>query len=216
MRLLRAMAFLALGILGPALASAQPVAVDAEGFVGFAASPGTDSFLDPQLDYRAMATYGAGVNLRWTTQFSTDLSVSSAKPQLRILDASIFGGFQAPGTVRTTPLTLVVQWHFLGLHAIDPYVGVGAAWVFASNASLYSFVLDGTNVSGVDVQDQIAFVADAGVRFKLFGPVGFLIDARYMPFKFDATILHGNGDPPLELKLRADQFLVGLGFSVRF
>jgi outer membrane protein W len=216
MRRLVAVTFFFAGILGPMWVSAQPLPVDVEGFVGFAASPGVDSFLAPQLDYRTIATYGVGVNLRWTTQFSTDISVSSAKPGLRILDASIFGGFQAPGTVRTTPLALIVQWHFLGVHAIDPYVGVGAAWVFASDASLYPFVLDGTNVSGVDVEDRIAFVADAGVRFKLFGPVGFLIDARYMPVKLDATVLHGNGDPPLELNLRADQFLVGLGFSVRF
>jgi outer membrane protein W len=195
---------------------AQPAKIDVEGFYGFASTTGVDGSHSPLLDYRSIANYGGGVNLRWMPQFSTSLTVSTANPSLRLGNSSEFADFLTFGTVRTTPLALVAQWHFLGLRAIDPYVGVGAAWVFASNASLYPYVVGATNVAGVDFDDKIAFVADTGVRFNVFGPVGFLFDARYMPLDLDATVRFKDGAQSAEVSVKSNQFLVGFGVSVRF
>jgi outer membrane protein W len=195
--------------------SAQPIKIDVEGFYGLATSTGVDGHVAPQLDYRTIANYGGGVNLRWTTQFSTDLSVSSSRPVLRLGDFQ-FADFLFFGTTHTTPLSLSVQWHFLGLQTFDPYVGVGGAWVFASKADLYPFVLTGTNVTGVDFEDKLGFVANAGFRVNLFGPVGFLFDFKYIPLDLDATIALKNALPPVSTRFKADQFLLGLGASVRF
>jgi hypothetical protein len=195
---------------------AQPVKIDVEGYYGLAQSPNVDGYRAPQLDYRTRAMYGGGVNVRWIPQLSTLFTASTAEPSLRLIGDPAFEDFPTVGQARTTPLAVIAQWHILGLSSIDPYVGAGAAWVLASDLSVDPALFDRTPVRSVTLDDQLAFVADAGARFRLFGPVGFLVDVRYIPVHLDATVRFENGDVLGDVDVKADQFLFGFGLSFRF
>ena len=206
------------GLIAATPVLAEPVRIDVEAFYGISQSASSVSgILDPNLDYRSAAYYGGGVNVRWTSQFSTLVSAASVEPGLRLTGLSEAEDFPFVGTVRTTPLSLIVQWHPLGLGAIDPYVGAGGAWVLTSNAALFSFVYEETTIGAVVFEDRFAFVADAGARFGLVGPLGLLVDVRYMPFTSDATVELSTATPfGIPIEVQADPFLFGFGLSFRF
>ncbi len=207
-----------LGLCASAWASGQPLQIDVEGFYGISQSATSVSgILDPNLDYRSAAYYGGGVNLRWTALLSTLVSAASVKPGLRLTGLPEAEDFPFVGTVRTTPLSLIVQVHPLGLGEIDPYVGVGVAWILTSNADLFSFIPEETRIGAVVIEDGAAFVAEAGARFSLFGPVGFLVDVRFMPPRFDGSVELTTATPfGIPIEIEADPFLFGFGLSFRF
>ncbi len=197
---------------------AEPVHVDVEAFYGISQSATSVSgILDPNLDYRSAAYYGGGVNLRWTSHFSTLISAASVEPGLRLTGLSEAEDFPFVGTVRTTPLSLILQWHPFGPGTIDPYVGAGGAWVLTSNADLFPFVYEETTIGAVVFEDRFAFVADAGARLNLFGPLGLLVDVRYMPLNLDATVQLSTATPfGIPIEVEADPLLFGFGLSFRF
>ena len=195
----------------------EPVRIDVEGFYGVPESATSAiSAVDPHLDFRSVAYYGGGVNLRWSSAFSTVVSAASMNPGVRLTGFAAAGDFPFVGTARTTPLSLIVQWHPLGESRIDPYVGAGASWVLASDAELLPVVIEATPIVAVALDDRVAFVAEAGARLNVFGALGVLVDVRYMPLTLDATVHLSTAEFGIPIEVEADPFLFGFGLSLRF
>jgi hypothetical protein len=205
-------------VLGSAAAlCGEPIRIDVEGFYGVPESAtSADDAIAPHFDYRSVAYYGGGVNLRWLPELSTLVSAASLEPGVRLTGFAPAGDYPYVGTVRTTPLSLVVQWHPFGLGTIDPYIGAGVAWVFTANAELLPVIYEATPIVAVVFQDRAAFVADGGVRLNLFGPLGLLVDVRYMPLTLDATVALSTAEFGIPIEVEADPFLFGFGLSLRF
>ena len=195
----------------------EPVQIDLEGFYGVPVSGTSEgSAVDPHLDYHLVSYYGGGINLRWAAQFSTLVSASSVEPGVRLTGRPEAGDFPYVGTVRTTPLAAILQWHPLGPGRIDPYVGAGAAWVLVSNADLLPVISEVTNIVAVLFDDRVAFVAEAGARLNVLGGLGVLVDVRYMPLSFDATVQLSTAEFGVPIEVEANPFLFGFGLSFRF
>ena len=209
---------LAAGCLGATVAlGGEPVRIDVEGFYGVPESATSEGrFVDPHFDYRSVAYYGGGINLRWISAFSTLISVASMEPGLRLTGLPEAGDYPFVGTVHATPVSLIVQWHPFGAGTVDPYVGAGAAWVLASNADLLPVIDEVTNIGAVLFDDRGAFVAEAGARLNVFGGLGLLVDVRYMPLTFDATVQLSTAELGIPIEVQADPFLFGFGLSFRF
>ena len=193
-------------------AIAQRPKIDIEALLALPHSTLASDYGSPLLSHGG-TTFEGGVNVHWSECFSTLASVSSSEGALYLRGVPGIVRY-APFAVDVVPLMVIGQWHFLGMKGVDPYVGVGAAWQFVSNGRLLSGSFP--EVAGASFDDQIAFVANAGVRFRLFGPVGLLLDAKYIPTNLDAILSFDDGRSDLPIDVRADQIIPAIGISFRF
>lgn len=76
---------------------------------------------------------GAGANIFWLRNISTDFSVVEVRPSSRFVNTE--SGTIAGPNLRMTPITGIVQLHFSPAGFVDPYVGAGAAYVLFDNVS---------------------------------------------------------------------------------
>ena len=193
-------------------AMAQRPTIDVEALLALPHSTLASDYGSPLLSHGG-TTFEGGVNVHWSECFSTLVSVSSSEGALYLRGVPGIVRY-APFAVDVVPLMVIGQWHFLGMRGIDPYVGVGAAWQFVSDGRLLSGSFP--EVSGASFDDRLAFVANAGVRFRLFGPVGLLLDAKYIPTNLDAILSFDDGRPDLSIEVKADQIIPAIGVSFRF
>lgn len=101
------------------------------------------------------------------------------------------------GTVDLTPITLGVQFHFMGQGRVDPYVAAGAAYVLAEE--LKSDDLEAVGLGTIDIDDGVTYYANAGIGFMVTPMFGLALDARYIPFKPTTTSSTTGGEEDLEL-----------------
>lgn len=114
------------------------------------------------------------------------------------------------GTVDLTPITLGVQFHFMGQGRIDPYVAAGAAYVIAEE--LKSDDLAAVGLGTIDIDDGVTYYANAGIGFMMTPSFGLALDARYIPFKPTTTSSTTAGEEDLELS----PLVVSAGLRLRF
>jgi len=87
------------------------------------------------------------------------------------------------GSVRLIPVTGTLQWHFIPAGGLDPYLGIGAAWVnMRSNTSFNT-----TNgLTSVSYGSEWGPVAQGGVLIG-FRSFGINVDAKYIPLRARGT-----------------------------
>ncbi|HYM61435.1 MAG TPA: OmpW family outer membrane protein [Thermoanaerobaculia bacterium] len=138
--------------------------------------------------------YGVSFNHYWTKHFSTEVTADATKS-----DATLkVGGLKALalGRLKETVITGTLQWHPAAAGKLDPYVGVGGAWV--KSDSLKSSDLDLAGIGTVKVGDKGSWVAGAGVNVAITPRLALAFDAKYIPLKPKSS---GVGGASLELKL---------------
>jgi outer membrane protein W len=151
--------------------------------------------------------YGVSFNHYWTHNFSTELAADATKS-----DATLkVGGVKALalGRLKETVITGTVQWHPAGAGKLDPYAGVGGAWV--KSDSLRSTDLDLAGIGAVKVGNKVSWVANAGVNLAITRRIALAFDAKYIPLKPKSS---GAGGDSLELKL--NPLILAAGVRYRF
>jgi len=108
------------------------------------------------------------------------------------------------------PIMLVARFHPLAGQFVDPYIGVGGAYVIGQN--LHSNDLDVSGVGVIDVESKAAFVGNIGLGIKIANSVYFVVDGRYMPLKLDTKPKAGGST----FELTLNPLLVSGGFRVKF
>ena len=105
--------------------------------------------------------------------------------------------------------SLTREFHaLLAAFRIDPYVGVGAAWVLAGD--LESVDLDLLEIGEVEVDDEFTYVLNAGLGVHFTNTFGLYLDAKYIPLE-PAT--RAAGDPEdVEIEINPVIFSAGLKF----
>ncbi|HEY0592619.1 MAG TPA: OmpW family outer membrane protein [Thermoanaerobaculia bacterium] len=197
-----------LGMLAalPALAQAP---VDVNVFASWVDAQG-DNVLDEgvETNFESGTGFGIGVNWFWGPRFSTELSASALS-----LDAGIdFDGEPTVdlGSVDLTPIIGTFQFHFARDSVIDPYVGVGAAYVLADD--LESDDLDELEIGAIEVDDEITYVLNAGLGVRLTDTFGLYLDGKYVPLE-PATRAPGDEE---DVDLEINPLIVSAGLRLRF
>jgi outer membrane protein W len=160
-----------------------------------------------RFEFKEKIGYGASFNHFWGTHLSTDFAFGATKNDARLT----IGGVQALalGSLKQSVVTGTLQWHFARGGAIDPYLGVGAAYVktddFRSND------LNLADIGTVKIDNKTAALANAGINLRLMRGMALALDAKYIPLEPNASGLTGSA-----VQLRLSPVIYGLGLRFRF
>lgn len=135
----------------------------------------TDTRHDPETGF------GLSFNHYWTDSISTEISTARFESGMEMDFFSIEGEPQtARGTLETTVIAAVAQWHFRRGSTISPYVGVGGARISG----------DYENESGTEpplaLEAAASFVLNAGLDVNLTERFALSADAKQIAWNIGA------------------------------
>jgi len=113
------------------------------------------------------------------------------------------------GSLKHLPPTLSAQYHFTGLGAAKPYVGVGLNYTHFSNVEFAPAVVTALNPS-ID-KNSVGLAVGAGLDFEITKTMVLNIDVKKVQIRTDVK---SNGVKAGEFKV--DPVLVGLGVGWKF
>jgi outer membrane protein len=185
---------------------AQGRSVDVMGFATYVDLSGGDVILGndaSSLNFDTDQGYGLGINVFLTRRLSAEITASEIKPDGRVSS----GGTIVDTQLDMLPITGVLQYHFNPEGKLDPYVGMGVAYLIFDEFSSKDPSLD---LSDVDIRNDYGAVFNAGLTFE-FG-FGFAVmgDIKYVPV--ENTITTTIGDTKIDL----NPLIVSAGVAVRF
>ena len=202
----------------PALA--QDRTVDLSVFAAWGSPNGSSSFEiadDPDdiddIEFDADQGWGAAVNVFWSDRISTEFAASLIDPEITVTDigrSRII--FSEP--LEMIPLTAILQYHFLGKSRFDPYIGVGAGYVLFQDINDEND-LDEVDFDSIDLEDDFAVVANAGLRIGFTDSLGIYLDAKYIPVTAEATAIVP-GLPEATQDIDIDPLILAAGISLSF
>ena len=201
-------------------AFAQDRTVDLSVFAAWASPNGRTSFEiadNPNdfddIEFDSDQGYGAAVNVFWSDRISTEFAASLIDPEINIADAGRSRiVFNEP--LEMIPLTAILQYHFLGSGRFDPYIGVGAGYVLFQDINDEN-ELDDVDFDSIDLEDDFAFAANAGLKIGFTDNFGLYLDAKYIPVTAEATaIVPGSPDATQEIDI--DPLILAAGISFSF
>lgn len=196
-------------VLVAALPSLAQAPIDVNVFASWVDAQG-DNLLDEGVETRFESGdgFGVSVNWFWGQRLSTELSASALTMDAGLdLDGEPLVDL---GSVDLTPIALTLQFHVARDSVIDPYLGVGAAWVLADD--LESTDLDLLEIGTIDVDDEITYVLNAGLGVRLTRGLGLYLDGKYIPFE-PATRAVGDAE---DVNLEITPMVFSAGLRLRF
>lgn len=160
-----------------------------------------------QLELKEKIGYGLSFNHFWGRHLSTELAADATKNDARLT----IGGLQALalGRLKQSVITGTLQWHFASRSTLDPYLGVGAAYVKTDD--LRSNDLNLAEIGAVKIDNKTAAVANAGVNLAVTRMIAVAFDAKYIPLKPKAAGITGDSLP-----LKLNPIIYALGLRFRF
>ncbi len=114
------------------------------------------------------------------------------------------------GALDLVPISVVASFHPLKESIVDPWIGVGGAYVIGRD--LMSDDLDTAGIGDVELKSKAALVANIGVAVKFSSKVAIVVDGRYIPLEMDSTPVNGGVTQKLEL----NPLLLSAGLRVSF
>ena len=152
--------------------------------------------------------YGVGANIFWSDNVSTDFSAVEVRPSSRFVTTANGSIISGP-SLRMTPLTAIIQFHFSPKGAFDPYVGGGASYVLFDNLSGPGSL----GVSNINFKKDVGFVANAGIQFGLARNFAIVADGKYVPLRASTTAVYTSGGQTVsKFKINPAIFSAGLAF----
>jgi outer membrane protein len=188
---------------------AENRSVDASIYVTWVDLSGDSSFLEQGnlssgLDFSGDQGYGATVNLFVARRLSLEFGLSQVSPEARIQ----YGSGTAVGTVDMLPITGVLQYHFNPEGKLDPYAGVGVAYIQFSNFN--SRELGSIGLEQIDFRDDYGMVYNAGISFEVMGGIAIVGDAKYVPLSNTVTTRIG------ETTVDTNPLILSVGVGLHF
>ena len=164
-----------------------------------------------QPDFDNGGGIGAGLNWWLSDRTSLEVKVAGLESQMHVRivrsDAIIQGDL---GSAQLFPLTAILQWHPLEGTGIQPYIGVGAAYILLRD-------IEGTSATpDVTFEDPMGLVLNAGLRVPLSKRWSFTGDARYIPVESSGSVRFGEGSDAARADIHVRPLVIGLGVAYHF
>lgn len=166
----------------------------------------TTSTPDADVKFSSGHGYGVSYNHFWFGAFSTDFSYSSVRNNGHIrADGQNIVDL---GRMTTKVATGIAQWHFARSGFVDPYLGLGAAYVKAGDLNSADLAL--TPAGSVSIEKKWGWAANAGLNLNFSHNLGVAIDGKYVPYEPNSTSSAGS------LKLKLNPTILSAGVKFRF
>jgi outer membrane protein len=186
---------------------AQGRSIDVMGFVTYVDLSGGDVILgggdSSSISFDTDQGYGVGINLFLTRRLSAEITIAEIKPDARVSSGSMLGGAQ----LDMIPITAVAQYHFNPEGKVDPYVGMGIAYLMFDEFSSRDPDLD---LGDVDIRNDYCAVFNAGLSFELGFGFALFGDVKYVPVENKITTRIG------EQTIDLNPLIVSAGVVIRF
>jgi len=116
------------------------------------------------------------------------------------------------GSTVVFPPTVLLQYHFTGLGAFKPYVGVGV------NYTNYFRDSSGVNFANLRINDSWGVAGQVGVDYMLTDNWGINFDVKKIMMQPSArtNLLVAPGPGVVTAKVKIDPWIVGVGLTYRF
>ena len=126
-----------------------------------------------------------------------------------IRSAGTIAGLGKVGSTFVFPPTVLLQYHFTGLGAFKPYIGIGA------NYTHYFKDSNGPLFANLKVKDSFGVAAQVGVDYMLNDNWGINFDVKKIMMQPNArvTLLPAN---VVTAKVKIDPWIIGVGVTYRF
>lgn len=169
--------------------------------------------LEASLEIDETMGYGISFNRYWTPAFSTEFAAMRLNSDVQ----ATVGGLVGPsvtvglGEFEMTTFTAIAQLHFARNSMISPYIGGGVALAMGDLDVETEDDFGNPVEEELEVDDEISWVANAGLdvnlgqRFALFGDVRYI---RYHPDTED--------DEGTAVALDLDPLVISAGVKFRF
>jgi outer membrane protein len=159
--------------------------------------------------------YTVGLEAGYFVTPNIALALSSGVPPIAHIKAT--GVTLAPllgsdllGSVRYGPAVLLLQYHFTQFGAIQPYVGVGGAYVLN-----FGNISDGI-LRNFSVDQNFAFVVQAGADLMLTPNWGVFVDAKKVFYNTDAQGFLLNTNVPIRTHVAVDPWAATAGITFKY
>jgi outer membrane protein W len=146
--------------------------------------------------------YGLSVNRYLTPRVSTEVSVHRLGADMSLGVPDFFTDEVEVGEIEVTAITGVAQYHFLSGRRVSPYVGAGAAVMMARFDAADDFEGD------LDIENELTWVANAGLSMNLTTTIALGLDAKYIPYSATAS----DGEEDLDIDVNPIVLSVGVRF----
>lgn len=161
-----------------------------------------------ETDFESGSGFGLSTNIFLTDRFSTEVAIFALRSDAAL---TLDGGFPLDlGRVDLLPVTVGVQFHPAGTSRFDPYLGAGVAYVMTDD--LQSTDLDNVGLGTIEIDDEVTWMANAGLGIQFTDSFGIALDARYLPVKPASKSKLGGAEQDLELT----PLVVSAGLRFRF
>ncbi len=190
----------------PAVAQSRGLSFAAWGSYTTGTSTTTvDEAFGEKADFESAWGAGLGVGYGFAGFLEADVTASFLRTRGRL---DLLGSEAVNlGYLRMVPISVLLRFHPAKSGAVDPWIGVGGAWVMFNRLDTDDLT---AAVGGpVEVKDRAAFVVDGGLAFRLAPGFCFFVGGSYMPLR---PVSRGPSGSELTLKL--DPVTASTGFRI--
>lgn len=121
------------------------------------------------------------------------------------------------GEVTVLPPSLIAIWHFMPANNIRPYAGAGLNYTLFLNEGTHSDLTNalGATSTGLDVDDTLSLVVQAGVDIDIYKDWYLSFDAKYIDMDTKATV-QVDGADAATVEFDVNPLVLGVGVGTSF
>lgn len=165
-------------------------------------------------EFDTAAGYGLGLNYYFWDALSAEVTASVIEPDFAVTLFEEDGPGSAEA-LQMIPLTAGIQYHFRRQRRVDPYIGVGAAYILFDDLQGVE-ALAQRDVESIKLDDEVGFMANAGVSVGIFRRFALNLDAKYIEVKPEAVVTFDRGDFVAARQIEFSPVLISAGLAWRF
>lgn len=208
-----------LAVLAAMPLAAQSRSVDIYGFATWVDPSGdsvfdADGLDDARVEFDSAQGFGVAVNVFFSNRISAEFAASVVEPDVAFRSDNPIFPFLTGGELEMIPITATLQFHFNPEGRIDPYVGVGAAYVLFDRVDNFGDV-GGIDVDAIDFDDDVGLVVNAGLTFDITPNFAIYLDGKYVPVSTSATASFATG-PGTSTEIDINPLILSAGIGFQF
>lgn len=212
-------AVVVLAVLAAMPMAAQSRSVDIYGFATWVDPSGdsvfdADGIDDARVEFDSEQGFGVAVNVFFSNRISAEFAASVVEPEVVFRSDNPIFPVLTGGQLEMIPITATLQFHFNPEGRIDPYIGVGAAYVLFDQVNDFGDVGD-IDVDAIDFDDDVGLVVNAGLTFDITPSFAVYLDGKYVPVSSSATATFASG-PGTATEIDINPLIVSAGLGFQF
>ncbi len=208
-----------LAVLAAMPLAAQSRSVDIYGYATWVDPSGdsvfdADGIDDARVEFDSAQGFGVAVNVFFSNRVSAEFAASVVESDVAFRSDNPLFPFLTGGELEMIPITATLQFHFNPTGRIDPYVGVGAAYVLFDRVNDLGDV-GGIDVDEIDFDDDVGLVVNAGLTFDITPNFAIYLDGKYVPVSTSATARFATG-PGTATEIDINPLILSAGIGFQF